>query len=159
MLPTIRKVFSKHYRAIILKKTELKSTFQNPPMAALRQPPNIRKILCWLSLYPIRRSDKFVRSSYRTAQGGKNKARAQQQRGTVSITGNASNQIAKISQNVNTLVWVPVALRRDFLSTNNISEGLESSSTLKNWTHGQMDSTKNHESVAQLSFFSSKFSL
>ena len=30
-------------------------------MAALRQPPNIRKILCRLTLYPIRKSDKFVR--------------------------------------------------------------------------------------------------
>ena len=45
ILPKIGDVFSKHYRAMILNKPELKSTFPNPPMAALRQPPNMRKIL------------------------------------------------------------------------------------------------------------------
>ena len=71
MLPKISDVFSKHYRAMIFRKPELKATFPNPPMAALRQPPNMRKIICRSSLYPISRSDKFVRSSHRNAPGWK----------------------------------------------------------------------------------------
>ena len=71
ILPKISEVFSKHYRAMLFKKPELKSTFPNPPMAALRQPPNMRKILCRSSLYPISRSDRFVRNSHRSAPGWK----------------------------------------------------------------------------------------
>ena len=56
---------------MLFKKPELKSTFPNPPMAALRQPPNMRKILCRSSLYPISRSDRFVRNSHRSAPGWK----------------------------------------------------------------------------------------
>ena len=69
VLPKISEVFSKHYRAMLFKKPELKTTFPNPPMAALRQPPNMRKILCRSSLYPISRSDRFVRNSHRSAPG------------------------------------------------------------------------------------------
>ena len=71
ILPKISDVFAKHYRAMIFKKPELKSTFPNPPMAALRQPPNMRKILCRASLYPISRGEKFMRNSHRNAPGWK----------------------------------------------------------------------------------------
>ena len=37
-LPKISEVFTKHFNAMIFKKPELKTTFHNPPMAALRQP-------------------------------------------------------------------------------------------------------------------------
>ena len=56
---------------MIFKKPDLKSTFPHPPMAALRQPPNMRKILCRASLYPLSRGDKFVRNSHRNAPGWK----------------------------------------------------------------------------------------
>ena len=54
---------------MIFKKPELKTTFENPPMAALRQPPNLRKLLCKSSLYSIRRGDKFTRNAHRSAPG------------------------------------------------------------------------------------------
>ena len=40
-------------------------------MAALRQPPNIRKILCRAKLFPIKRSTKYVRNCHKTAPGWK----------------------------------------------------------------------------------------
>ena len=68
-LPKINDVFNKHFKAMIFKKPELKTTFKNLPMAALRQPPNLRKLLCKSSLYSIRRGDKFTRNAHRSAPG------------------------------------------------------------------------------------------
>ena len=51
------------------KKTELKTTFPDPPMAALRQPPNLRKMLCKSSLSKIRRADRFTRNAHKSAPG------------------------------------------------------------------------------------------
>ena len=45
-LPKISEVLTKHYKAMIFKKPDLQSVFTQPPMAALRQPPNLRRILC-----------------------------------------------------------------------------------------------------------------
>ena len=56
---------------MIFKKPELKETFKDPLMAALRQPPNIRKLLCKGKLSTIRRGDQFIRRSHRTAPGWK----------------------------------------------------------------------------------------
>ena len=69
LLPNLSQVSSKHYKSMIFKKPELKETFKDPPMAALRQPPNLRKILCKAKLSTIRRGDQFIRRSHRTAPG------------------------------------------------------------------------------------------
>ena len=52
-LPKLNEVFNKHFKAMLFKKPELKTTFEAPPMAALRQPPNLRKIICRSTLPTI----------------------------------------------------------------------------------------------------------
>ena len=64
-------VLTKHYKGMLFKKPELKSTFPEPPMAALRQPPNLRSMLCKSKLSIIQRADKFQRNSHRSATGWK----------------------------------------------------------------------------------------
>ena len=71
ILPNINQTFSKHYRSMIFKKPELREVFEAPPMAALRQPPNLRKVLCRSTLFNINRVDKFLRNSHRNAPGWK----------------------------------------------------------------------------------------
>ena len=56
---------------MIFKKPELKSVFKDPPMAALRQPPNLKKILCRAALYQPKREDKFKRNCHKSAPGWK----------------------------------------------------------------------------------------
>ena len=56
---------------MLFKKPELESVFQDPPMAALRQPPNLRKLLCKSKLHPVKRRNRFVRHSHKTAPGWK----------------------------------------------------------------------------------------
>ena len=64
-------VLTKHYKGMLFKKPELKSTFPEPTMAALRQPPNLRSMLCKSKLSMIQRADKFKRNSHRSAEGWK----------------------------------------------------------------------------------------
>ena len=71
ILPNISQVFNKHYKSMIFKKPELKGTFSDPPMPALRQLPALRKILCRSKLSPITRGDKFQGKSHQNAQGWK----------------------------------------------------------------------------------------
>ena len=40
-------------------------------MAALRQPPNLRKMICRSKLYPIVRADRYGRNCHKTARGWK----------------------------------------------------------------------------------------
>ena len=68
-LPKINEVFNKHFKAMLFKKPELKMTFGGPPMAALRQPPNLRKMICKSTLSTVKRSDKFTRNSHKNAPG------------------------------------------------------------------------------------------
>jgi hypothetical protein len=56
---------------MVFKKPELKPIFGDAPMAALRQPPNLRKLLCRSKLYPISRDDKFARRCRKNAPGWK----------------------------------------------------------------------------------------
>jgi hypothetical protein len=56
---------------MIFKKPELKETFSDPPMPALRQPPSLRKILCSSKLSTVSRGDQYQRRSHRTAPGWK----------------------------------------------------------------------------------------
>ena len=68
-LPKISEVFTKHFNGMLFKKPELKTTFQSPPMAALRQPQNLRKMICRSSLSTLQRSDKFTRNCHKSAPG------------------------------------------------------------------------------------------
>ena len=68
-LPKLNEVFNKHFKAMLFKKPELKTTFDAPPIAALRHPPNLRKIICRSSLPTIKRGDRFTRNSHKSAPG------------------------------------------------------------------------------------------
>ena len=68
-LPKISNVLNKHFKSMIFKNQNLKEAFPDPPMAALRQPPNLRRILCRSYLYSVKRGDKFERSSKESAPG------------------------------------------------------------------------------------------
>ena len=70
-LPNLSKIFSKHFKAMIFRKPELKETFEEPPMPAFRQPPNIRKMICRSTLPQFKREDNFTRKSHRNAPGWK----------------------------------------------------------------------------------------
>ena len=56
---------------MIFNNPELKKIFPEPPMAALRQGPNLRKVLCRAKLSKITRSSKFKRSSHKNSEGWK----------------------------------------------------------------------------------------
>ena len=70
-LPKISGVLNKHYNAMLFKKPELKTTFPEPPMPALRQPPNIRQLLCRSKLFPVMRGNNLARKCKKTAPGWK----------------------------------------------------------------------------------------
>ena len=44
LLPNISEVLQKHHRSMLFKKPELREVFSGPPMASLRQPPNLRSL-------------------------------------------------------------------------------------------------------------------
>ena len=56
---------------MLFKKPELKDVFILPPMAGLRQPPNLRNLLCRSSLFQLNRGNRFLRNSHREAPGWK----------------------------------------------------------------------------------------
>ena len=56
---------------MLFKKPDLQEVFQCPPMASLRQPPNLRSVLCRSSLFQPNRGNKFKRNSHREAPGWK----------------------------------------------------------------------------------------
>ena len=51
VLPPIGGVLNKHWRTMISDNPELKEPFPEPPMAALRQGPSLRRILCKSKLF------------------------------------------------------------------------------------------------------------
>ena len=69
VLPKIGSVITKHYRTMISDNPELKEPFPKPPMAALRQGPNLRRILCRSSLYKVSKNP--VRATHRSSAGWK----------------------------------------------------------------------------------------
>ena len=71
LLPNISEVFKKHHKSMLFKKPDLQEVFQCPPMASLRQPPNLRSVLCRSSLFQPNRGNKFKRNSHREAPGWK----------------------------------------------------------------------------------------
>ena len=70
-LPKIGSVLEKHFKSMLFKKPELKPVFQEAPMAALRQPPNLKKIICRSKLYPTTRAEKYSRTCHKNAPGWK----------------------------------------------------------------------------------------
>ena len=69
LLPKISSVINKHFRSMVNENPELKEVFPQPPMAALRQGPNLRKLLCKSKLPKISRNPK--RSTHRNSAGWK----------------------------------------------------------------------------------------
>ena len=65
------RVFRKHHNAMLKKNKELKEIFPAPPMAALRQPKNLKRILCQSRLNPVKRSDRVKRGTHKNAPGWK----------------------------------------------------------------------------------------
>ena len=70
-LPKLSPVLNKHFNSMVFRKPELKPVFKDAPMAALRQPPNIKKIICRSKLYPVVRASKFKRTCHQNAPGWK----------------------------------------------------------------------------------------
>ena len=70
-LPKISPILQKHFKSMLFKKPELKPVFGEPPMAALRQPPNLKKMICRSKLYPKSRADKYSRTCHKNAPGWK----------------------------------------------------------------------------------------
>ena len=71
MLPKLSEVFIKHHKAMIFKKPELQEVFREPPMVALRQPPNIRRMICKATLSQPKRGDRLGRKTHKSAPGWK----------------------------------------------------------------------------------------
>ena len=69
LLPKISTVLSKHHRTMINENPELSEVFPEPPMAALRQGPNLRKLLCKAKLTKVTRNR--PRAAQRSAAGWK----------------------------------------------------------------------------------------
>ena len=67
MLPKISNVITKHYRTMITDNPDLKKVFPQPPMASLRQGPNLRKMLCKSTLPKVSRNP--TRGTHRTTNG------------------------------------------------------------------------------------------
>ena len=67
LLPRISSVINKHFRSMVNENPELKDAFPEPPMAALRQGPNLRKLLCRSKLSKVSRNPK--RSTHRNTAG------------------------------------------------------------------------------------------
>ena len=71
VLPKISEILTKHHKSMIFKKPELKEVFAEPPMAAMRQPPNIRKLICRAALSQPKRADRLGRKTHKSAPGWK----------------------------------------------------------------------------------------
>jgi hypothetical protein len=70
-LPKVSSVLNKHYRAMIRKNPDLLEVFPSNPMAGLRQPKNLGRMLCSSKLQQVRRSTKLKRNTHADAPGWK----------------------------------------------------------------------------------------
>ena len=68
LLPKISTVLKKHHRTMLSDNPELRETFPDPPMACLRQGPNLRRLLCKSTLIKATRP---ARATHRSAAGWK----------------------------------------------------------------------------------------
>ena len=71
VLPKMSGILDKHHKAMLFKKPELREVFAEPPMAAMRQPPNIRKMICRATLSQPKRADRLGRRTHKSAPGWK----------------------------------------------------------------------------------------
>ena len=71
LLPKISSVLAKHYNTMIFSNPDLKEIFPEPPMAALRQGPNLRKYLCRATLQKSSRGHQLQRNARKNAAGWK----------------------------------------------------------------------------------------
>ena len=70
-LPKISTVLEKYFNSMMLKKNYWNQFLKTPPMAALKQPPNLKKLLCRLKLYSFKRGEKLTRKWHKSAPGWK----------------------------------------------------------------------------------------
>ena len=68
LLPKISNVLKKHHRTMLSDNPELRDSLPEPPMACLRQGPNLRRLLCKSSLIKPSRP---ARAAHRSAAGWK----------------------------------------------------------------------------------------
>ena len=66
-LPKISNVLAKHHRTMLNDNPDLKKVFPQPPMASLRQGPNLRRILCKATL--SKQSRNPTRATHRNTAG------------------------------------------------------------------------------------------
>ena len=71
VLPKMSGILDKHHKAMLFKKPELREVFAEPPMAAMRQPPNLRKMICRATLSQPKRADRLGRRTHKSAPGWK----------------------------------------------------------------------------------------
>ena len=71
LLPKISSVFNKHHSTMVFINPDLKEIFPEPPMAALRQGPNLRKHLCRSKLSKQSRDTQYQRNTRKNAPGWK----------------------------------------------------------------------------------------
>ena len=70
-MPRASEVLQKHHKAMLFANPNLKEIYPDPPMPALRQPKNLRRILCRSKLHPITRSTRVKRNTHKQAAGWK----------------------------------------------------------------------------------------
>ena len=70
-MPKISQVFKKHHRTMLINAPHLGEMFKFAPMAAYRQPPNLRRLICKSKLHPISNGKKLVRGAHKNAAGWK----------------------------------------------------------------------------------------
>ena len=70
-MPKAGEVLNKHYRAMIRKNEELKEAFPSNPLVGLRQPKNLRRILCSSRLHPVGRNSNLKRRTHNDSPGWK----------------------------------------------------------------------------------------
>ena len=68
-MPVASSVLQKHHKSMLFSNPNLKKIYPEAPMPALRQPKNIRRILCRSKLYPVTRSSKLRRNTHKEAPG------------------------------------------------------------------------------------------
>ena len=66
--PKMSEVLQKHQKSILFANPNLKEIFNDPPMPALRQRSNLRKLLCRSNLYPLTRDNKLQRNTHKQAK-------------------------------------------------------------------------------------------
>ena len=70
-LPNINYILRKHHKALLFSFSELTYIFKSPPMAAYRQPKNIKSFLCKSNLSKIKPNIKLNRRTHSDAPGWK----------------------------------------------------------------------------------------